>query len=63
MVVKDFFSLLVKIKPNVFILFAAKGWYCLTLLHSEWPKLHRVLAILSAIGLNKKVKGTVHLKM
>ena len=24
----------------------------LTLLHSEWPKLHRVLAILSAIGLN-----------
>ena len=22
----------------------------LTLLHSEWPKLHRVLAILSAIG-------------
>ena len=22
-----------------------------TLLHSEWPKLHRVLAILSAIGL------------
>ena len=25
----------------------------LTLLHSEWPKLHRVLAILSAIGLRK----------
>ena len=25
--------------------------YTLTLLHSEWPKLHRVLAILSAIGL------------
>ena len=24
----------------------------LTLLHLEWPKLHRVLAILSAIGLN-----------
>ena len=24
----------------------------LTLLHSEWPKLHRVLAILNAIGLN-----------
>ena len=23
----------------------------LTLLHSEWPELHRVLAILSAIGL------------
>ena len=23
----------------------------LTLLHSEWPKLHRVLAFLSAIGL------------
>ena len=23
----------------------------LTLLHSEWPKLHRVLAILSAVGL------------
>ena len=27
------------------------GW-TLTLLHSEWPKLHRVLAVLSAIGLN-----------
>ena len=26
--------------------------YTLTLLHSERPKLHRVLAILSAIGLN-----------
>ena len=24
----------------------------LTLLHSEWPKLHRVLAVLSAIELN-----------
>ena len=24
----------------------------LTLLHSEWPKLHRVLAILSAVGLS-----------
>ena len=24
----------------------------LSLLHSEWPKLYRVLAILSAIGLN-----------
>ena len=27
----------------------------LTLLHSEWPKLHRVLAVLSAIGLNWKL--------
>ena len=26
----------------------------LTLLHSEWPKLHRALAILSAIGLKRK---------
>ena len=25
--------------------------YTLTLLHSEWPKLHRALAVLSAIGL------------
>ena len=25
----------------------------LTLLHSEWPKLHRVLAILGAIGLKE----------
>ena len=24
---------------------------CLTLLHSKWPKLHRVLAVLSTIGL------------
>ena len=30
-----------------------KGWLCaLTLLHSERPKLHRVLAVPSAIGLN-----------
>ena len=28
-----------------------KNAYTLTLLHSEQPKLHRVLAILSAIGL------------
>ena len=28
--------------------------YKLTPLHSEWPKLHRVLAILSAIGLWRK---------
>ena len=26
----------------------------LTLLHSEWPKLHRVLAVLSAKGLIKQ---------
>ena len=26
-------------------------WVILTLLHSEWPKLYRVLAILNAIGL------------
>ena len=26
--------------------------YSLTLLHSEWQKLHRVLAVLSAKGLN-----------
>ena len=29
--------------------------YHLTLLHSEWPKLYRVLAILSAIGLSSCV--------
>ena len=28
---------------------------CLTLLHSEWPKLYGVLAILSAIGLTRKL--------
>ena len=26
----------------------------LTLLHSEWPKLHRALALLSATGLNSQ---------
>ena len=31
-----------------------KGLVGLTMLHSEWPKLHRVLAILSAIGLRKE---------
>ena len=30
------------------------GSQLLTLLHSEWPKLYRVLAILSAIGLKKR---------
>ena len=29
----------------------------LTLLHSEWPKLHRVLAVLSAIGLINNTKS------
>ena len=29
----------------------------LTLLHSEWPKLHRVLAILSAKRLKRNTKG------
>ena len=31
----------------------------LTLLHSEWPKLYEVLAILSAIGLNSGVAWLV----
>ena len=30
--------------------------FILTLLHSEQPKLHRVLAVLSAIGLNQQIK-------
>ena len=38
-------------------LFASLGHKALLklvyLLHSEWPKLHRVVAILSAIGLNE----------
>ena len=33
--------------------------YTLALLHSEWPKLHRVLAILSATGLIQKLTTTV----
>ena len=32
-----------------------KSSLLLTLWHSEWPKLHRVFAILSAIGLKKKI--------
>ena len=31
----------------------------LNLLHSEWPKLNRVLAILSVIGLNNHVKSRI----
>ena len=31
----------------------------LTLLHSEWPKLHRVLAVLSAIGFTKDKKNNI----
>ena len=33
-------------------IFTALSLKNLTLLHSKWPKLHRVLAILSVIGLN-----------
>ena len=29
--------------------------FSLTLLHSEWPKLYRVLAVLGAVGLNHSV--------
>ena len=36
---------------------------CLTLLYSERPKLHRVLAILSAIGLMSLVKDLLNLQM
>ena len=32
------------------------GEHALTLLHSKWPKLHRVLASLSAIGLSSLLK-------
>ena len=35
--------------------------FTLTLLHSEWPKLYRVLAILSAVGLNDYFYRTVEL--
>ena len=34
----------------------------LTLLHSEWPKLHRVLAVLSAIGLKEIISSAIGLK-
>ena len=37
-------------KTNLMILPVASKWR-LTLLHSEWPKLYGVLAILNAIGL------------
>ena len=35
----------------------------LTLLHSEWPKLHGVLAFLSAIGLRESMKGQTDLNL
>ena len=34
----------------------------LTLLHPEWPKLHRVLAILSAKGLRSTISWAQHIK-
>ena len=37
------------------IQYVGKCNFSLALLHSEWPKLHRVLAILSAKGLTKNV--------
>ena len=38
--------------------FSVVGSIILTLLHSEQPKLHRVLAVLSAIGLTLKAPIT-----
>ena len=35
---------------------------CLTLLHSERPKLYRVLALLSAIGLSLAVLSAIKLR-
>ena len=37
---------------------AESQWLTLTLLHSERPKLHRVLAFLRAIGLKVSIKQT-----
>ena len=37
--------------PDIVLYLGTVG--SLTLLHSERPKLHRVLAVLSAVGLNK----------
>ena len=37
---------------NIAYMISLTGKCILTLLHSEWPKLYRVLAILSAMGLN-----------
>ena len=42
---------------------ANQGKIALTLLHSEWPKLHRVLAVLSAIGLRIKIFMFVEISM
>ena len=46
------FSIMVNSKRKEFATIA--GNLYLTLLHSEWPKFHRVLAILSAIGLKTR---------
>ena len=49
-----------KLEVMKFVLFCKIGWkkmevywYILTLLHSKQPKLHRVLAVLCAVGLNQ----------
>ena len=38
-------------------IFTLQILYCLTLLHSERPKLYAILAFLSAIGLKKKIQN------
>ena len=43
-----------EVLPNIygiFTIYFSVNKCCLTLLHSKWPKLYRVLVILSAIGL------------
>ena len=39
---------------SIALIFAGSRGSYVTLLHSDWPKLNGVLAILSAIGLNMK---------
>ena len=42
-----------EVKENTFM--------CLTLLHSGWPKLHRVLTVLSATGLSIGIPKTINI--
>ena len=42
---------------KIFPLISDMNTPALTLLHTEWPKLNRVLAVLSAIGLNVSSYG------
>ena len=55
-VADDDYYVLIEVEDLKYQLEVSTVLTVLTLLHSEWPKLNEVLAILSAIGLSKHLR-------